>query len=112
VGPNQGGLGVKAVAVIANHNFWLNTKTPNIRSLRDFGEKDRIAVPSIKVSTQAILLEMAVEKEWGVGQHTKLDNLVVQMPHPEALAAVLSRRTKSRAILPPRRFTRRRPKPV
>jgi sulfonate transport system substrate-binding protein len=86
----KGGLGVKAVAAIASHNFWLNTKTPNAKSLRDFGEKDRIAMPSIKVSMQAVLLEMAVEKEWGVGQHTKLDNLVVQMPHPEALTAVLS----------------------
>jgi NitT/TauT family transport system substrate-binding protein len=86
----KGGLGVKAVAAIASHNFWLNTKNPDVKSLRDFGEKDRIALPSIKVSTQAVLLEIAAEKEWGVGQHTRLDRLVVQMPHPEALASVLS----------------------
>ena len=86
----RGGLGVKAVAAIANHNFWLNTKNPNVKSLRDFGEKDRIALPSVKVSTQAVLLQIAAENEWGVGQHTKLDHLVVQISHPEALAAVLS----------------------
>jgi len=85
----KGGLGVKGVAAIANHNFWLNTKNPNVKSLRDLGEKDRIALPSVKVSTQAVLLEIAAEKEWGTGQHTRLDHLVVQMPHPEALTSVL-----------------------
>jgi NitT/TauT family transport system substrate-binding protein len=86
----KGGLGVKGVAAIASHNFWLNTKNLNIKSLRDFGEKDRIALPSVKVSTQAVLLQIAAEKEWGAGQHAKLDHLVVQMPHPEALTSVLS----------------------
>jgi NitT/TauT family transport system substrate-binding protein len=84
------GLGFKAVAAIATHNFWLNTRSSNIKSLRDFGDNDRIALPSVKISTQAVLLEIAAEKEWGKGQHTKLDHLVVQMPHPEALTAVLS----------------------
>jgi NitT/TauT family transport system substrate-binding protein len=86
----KGGLGVKGVAAIANHNFWLNTRNPNVKTLRDFGDKDRIALPSLKVSTQAVLLEIAAEKEWGIGQHTKLDHLAVQMPHPEALVSVLS----------------------
>jgi sulfonate transport system substrate-binding protein len=44
----KGGLGVKGVAAIASHNFWLNTKNLSIKSLRDFGEKDRIALPSVK----------------------------------------------------------------
>jgi NitT/TauT family transport system substrate-binding protein len=86
----KGGLGVKGVAAIANHNFWLNTRNPNVKTLRDFGDKDRIALPSLKVTMQAVLLEIAAEKEWGGGQYTKLDHLVVQMPHPEALASVLS----------------------
>ena len=37
----------------------LNTANPDIKSIKDFTERDRIAVPSIKVSVQAVLLQMA-----------------------------------------------------
>lgn len=81
-------IGFKAVAAIANNNIWLHTKDPSIKSLKDFTEKHRIAVPSLKVSTQAFMLQYAADKEWG--EATKLDHLVVALPHPEALAAVLN----------------------
>jgi NitT/TauT family transport system substrate-binding protein len=50
----KGGIGVRAVSAITNTDIYLNTRNPNIRSIRDFTERDRIAVPSVKVSTQAI----------------------------------------------------------
>lgn len=84
----RGSIGFKAVAAIANNNIWLHTKDPSIKSLKDFTEKHRIAVPSLKVSTQAFMLQFAADKEWG--DATKLDHLVVALPHPEALAAVLN----------------------
>ena len=83
-------IGVKALGSVANNNIWLNTRNPNIKSLKDFTEKDRIAIPSLKVSTQAIMLHIAAEKMWGKGQHAKLDHIVVALPHPESLAAVTS----------------------
>jgi len=86
----KGNLGVKAVGAIANNNIWLNTRNPNIKSLTDFTEKDRIAVPSLKVSTQAIMMHIAAEKMWGKGSHAKLDHIIVALPHPEAAAAVLN----------------------
>ena len=85
----RGGIGVKALGAVANNNIWLNTRNPNLRSLRDFTEKDRIAVPSLKVSTQAIMMHIASEQLWGKGNHTKLDHIIVALPHPESLAAVL-----------------------
>jgi NitT/TauT family transport system substrate-binding protein len=81
-------IGVKALGAIVNTNVWLNTRNPGIRSLKDFTEKDRIAIPSLKVSTQALLLHIAAEQIWGKGNHTKLDHITVALPHPEALAAV------------------------
>src|ERR1700704_2262782 len=86
----RGGMGVKALGSLANNNLWLNTRNPNIHSLKDFTEKDRIAVPSLKVSTQAIMMHMAAEQIWGPGNHTKLDHIIVGLPHPEAVAAVLN----------------------
>ena len=86
----RGGIGVKAVHAIAANNIWLNTRNPAIKSLADFSDKDRIGIPSLKVSTQALMLAIGAEKLWGKGQHTKLDNIIVQLPHPEAMAAALN----------------------
>ena len=83
------GVGVKALGALASNNVWLNTRNPNIKSLGDFTEKDRIAIPSLKVSAQAILIHIAAEQLWGKGNHTKLDHVVVALPHPEAMAAVM-----------------------
>ena len=84
------GIGVKALGSVANNNIWLNTRNPNIKSLADFTEKDRIAIPSLKVSTQALMLAIAADKLWGSGNHTKIDHFIVALPHPESLAAVIS----------------------
>jgi NitT/TauT family transport system substrate-binding protein len=83
-------IGVKALGSVANNNIWLNTRNPNIKSLKDFTDKDRIAVPSLKVSTQAIMLHMAAEETWGKGQHAHLDHITVALPHPEAMGAVMN----------------------
>jgi NitT/TauT family transport system substrate-binding protein len=82
-------IGVKAVAAINDSPTYLNTRNPNIKSIKDFTDKDRIALTSVKVSIQAIYLQIAAEKEFGVGKHTQLDHLTVGMPHPEAMAAVI-----------------------
>jgi len=44
----------------------LNTRDPNIKSLADYTEKDKIAVPAVKVSNQAIFLQMAAAKLYGM----------------------------------------------
>ena len=82
-------IGVKGVAAINDSPVYLNTRNPNVKSIKDFTDKDRIALTSIKVSIQAIYLQIAAEKAFGVGKHTQLDHLTVGIPHPEAMAAVL-----------------------
>jgi NitT/TauT family transport system substrate-binding protein len=79
---------VKALGANANNNIWLNTKNPNVKTIKDFTEKDRIAIPSLKVSTQALMLHIASSQTWGQASYTKLDPITVALPHPEALAAV------------------------
>src|SRR3954452_18655925 len=81
------------VRAIAGLNFMpliLLTRVPKIKSLKDYGEKDRIAVPSVKISMQAILLEMAAAKEFGESNYEKLDPLTVSMGHPDAFTALAS----------------------
>jgi NitT/TauT family transport system substrate-binding protein len=81
----------------------LVTRNPNIHSIKDFTDKDRIAVPAVKVSTQAILLEMAAEQVWGKDQYTKLDSLTITRSHPDAVAALLDKSSEIDAhfSLPP-----------
>jgi len=86
----KGNLGLKAVAGVTSYSLWLNTRNPAVRTIRDFTEKDKIAVPSVKISTQAIILEIAAEKEFGVGRHTALDAFTVSLSHPDAFAALMA----------------------
>jgi NitT/TauT family transport system substrate-binding protein len=81
---------VRAVAALNSNSFYIVTNKPQIHTLRDFTEADKIAVPTIKVSLQAIMLQMAAEREFGLGQHEKLDTLTVSMKHPDALISLLS----------------------
>jgi sulfonate transport system substrate-binding protein len=86
----RGNLDVKAVAAINSMPLYLNTRNPNIKTLKDFTDKDRIALPAVKVSIQAVTLQMAAEKTFGDGQANKLDPLTVTMSHPDAQTALLS----------------------
>ncbi len=86
----RGNLDVKAVAAINSMPLYLNTRNPAVKSIRDFTDKDKIALPAVKVSIQAITLQMAAEKVFGEGQQNKLDALTVSMSHPDAQAALLS----------------------
>jgi NitT/TauT family transport system substrate-binding protein len=81
---------VKAVSAAAGMPMVLVTRNPNVKTLKDFTDKDRIAVPTIKISSQAMILQMALEQLYGEGGHSKLDAMTVQLGHPDAMAAVLS----------------------
>ena len=83
----KGNLDVKAVSAINSMPLYLNTRNPNVKTIRDFTEKDKIALPAVKVSIQAVTLQMAAEKAFGEGQQGKLDALTVSMSHPDAQVA-------------------------
>ena len=86
----KGNLDVKAVSAINSMPLYLNTRNPNVKTIKDFTEKDKIALPAVKVSIQAVTLQMAAEKAFGEGQHGKLDPLTVSLSHPDAQTALLS----------------------
>ncbi|MDR2099196.1 MAG: ABC transporter substrate-binding protein [Campylobacteraceae bacterium] len=68
----------------------LNSSDKKIKTLRDFTENNKIAVPSLKVSIQSLLLQMAVAKEYGIENYDKLDHLTVVLKHSDALVALTS----------------------
>src|SRR5713226_706533 len=66
----------------------LVTRNPAVRSIADFGAGDRIALPAVKLSAQAVALEMAAAKLWGFAAYDRLDALTVTLPHPDAVTAL------------------------
>ena len=86
----RGTLDVKAVSAINSMPLYLNTRNPAVKSVKDFTDKDRIALPAVKSSIQAVTLQMAAEKEFGAGNFAKLDSLTVTRSHPDAQAALFS----------------------
>ncbi|MDQ2916382.1 MAG: ABC transporter substrate-binding protein [Pseudomonadota bacterium] len=86
----RGNLDVKAVSAINSMPLFLVTNNPKVKTLKDFTDNDKIALPAVKVSIQAVTLQMAAEKAFGAGQQSKLDHLTVSMSHPDAETALLS----------------------
>jgi len=74
----------------ASGGMTMTSRNPTMRTLRDVTEKDRIAVPGIKTSLGAIILQMAVAKEFGDKEYARLDHLTVSLPYPDAVAVMLS----------------------
>lgn len=87
-------LEIEGLASVGTGSLYLNTRNPNIKTLADFTTKDKIAVPGIKTSTVAVILQMAAAHEFGDPNYAKLDPLTVGMPYPDALAAMTSGKTE------------------
>ncbi len=80
---------VKGVMGLNVSPLMLLVRDPAIKSLKDFKDTHRIALPAVKVSNQAIILQMAAVKEFGDAKFNALDHLTVSMSHPDATAAML-----------------------
>ena len=80
--PNE----IKAVGTVSNGAMVLYTINPDVKTIADFTEQDRIAVPSVGISFNAMMLEMAAEKIWN--DPHRLDHLTVGLGHSDAVAAL------------------------
>jgi NitT/TauT family transport system substrate-binding protein len=67
----------------------LVTNDPNIKTLKDFAKASKIAIPS-PGSVQDIMIAMAAKKELGNAQ--AMQEKLVTMPHPDAMAALLAKK--------------------
>jgi NitT/TauT family transport system substrate-binding protein len=85
----KGRQNVKGVASLGNYPYYLVSNNPAVKTIADFTDKDRIALPAVSVSVQSRILQFASAKLWGDAQFNKLDKLQVAIPHPEAAAAII-----------------------
>lgn len=78
---------IRGVSSMTTYPLYLISRNPDVKGIKDFGDKDKIAVPSVKISTQAIMLQMAAAKAFGDKEFGKLDPLTVSLSHPDATLA-------------------------
>lgn len=88
---SKGGKGdIKAAGALSDLPMTLNTNNPAIKSLDDFDEKNKIALPAVKTSMQAVLLQMAAAKKLGDKSYEHYDRFTVSLAHADATASLIS----------------------
>jgi NitT/TauT family transport system substrate-binding protein len=81
---------VRALTALQSMPYVLVTRNPSVKTIADFTSSDRIALPAVKLTGHALVLEMAAAKLWGFENYDKLDALTISRSHADAAAALLS----------------------
>ncbi|WP_206956242.1 ABC transporter substrate-binding protein [Trinickia acidisoli] len=82
---------VIGIGGLSTTSLSLNANQPRIASLGDFTPSDRIAVPGIRTSLSAVVLQMLASKLLGPQHFARLDSITVSLPHPQAMQALIRR---------------------
>lgn len=86
--PNVEVIGISGLSTTS---LSLNTNRAQIATLHDFTPADRIAVPGIRTSLSAVVLQMVASRLLGPQHFAQLDSITVGMPHPQAMQALMRR---------------------
>ena len=81
---------VRGISAMGRSPILLNTRDPKVKSIKDLGSNNKIALPAVKVAIQAIILEMAAAREWGDKNYDRLDELTMSLSPPDTTAGLLS----------------------
>jgi NitT/TauT family transport system substrate-binding protein len=80
----------RALIAMQSMPYVLVTRNPNVKTIADFTDKDKIALPAVKLTGHAIALEIEAAKIWGPDNYDKLDSITITRSHADAAAAVMS----------------------
>lgn len=90
---------IKAVGAVVSVPQWVNTTNPKVKSVCDFAEGDKIALPTVKSSVQAVTLQMMTKA--ACGDAFRDDRFTVSMPHPDGYNALMSGTVSAHMTTPP-----------
>ncbi len=82
-------LAVRGLSALSSQPFLMNTREARIKTVKDLTDNDRIAVPAVKVSVQAVTLQMAAAQAFGFDKYDKLDALTLSLSPPDATIGLL-----------------------
>lgn len=86
----KGRQNVKAVAALGSLPNYLISNNPKVKTLKDLGDKDRIAVPAAGTGFQSRTLQIETAKLYGKDDFKRFDNISVSLAHPDATAALIA----------------------
>jgi len=86
----KGKQNVKIVAAIGSLPNYLLSNNPDVKTLKDFSDKDRIAVPAAGVGFQSRTLQIETARLYGKDNFNRFDKISVSLPHPDATTALIS----------------------
>ncbi len=81
---------VRALSALATLPYVLNTNDPTIKTIDDLARCKKIAVPSVKVSAQAVTIQAAAAKAYGIKEFSRYDQYTISMSPPDSTIALLS----------------------
>jgi sulfonate transport system substrate-binding protein len=81
---------VRGVAAMSSLPMYLNTTNPNLTTLDDLTQTDKIAVTAVKVSIPSINMQMYAARKYGAAEAFRFDRYTVTMTHADALIALLA----------------------
>jgi len=81
---------VKGISAFSSQPFLMNTRSEHIKPLADLKDSDRIAVPAVKVSVDAVALQMEAAKMYRQAKYGEDDPLTASMSPPDATIALLA----------------------
>ena len=95
------GMDWKILASLNYSEFWLITKNPNIKSLKDFKPGMKIGLPSLN-GEHALVLRKVAQKD--LGNSTALDQNMQVIAHPLGLQSLLTGQIDAHFTTPPFQF--------
>ena len=89
----------KALGAIVSLPMVLNTTNPAVKTICDFKDGDKIALPTVMSSVQAVTLQMAAKKY--CGDAFVLDKFTISATHPDGMAQLLTGGVTAHFTSPP-----------
>lgn len=86
----RSGVQAKIFASIASIPCYLVTRNPNVKTVKDFTDMDRISMAGAGQSVQTRYLQMELAKNYGIENYKKLDHIFVNLSHVDGHAALMS----------------------
>jgi NitT/TauT family transport system substrate-binding protein len=81
---------VRGISALSMLSYVITSTDPDIQTIADLGKCKKIPVPSVKVSSPAVTVQMAAVKLYGLKEFGRFDPLTVTMSPADATVALLS----------------------
>jgi NitT/TauT family transport system substrate-binding protein len=84
------GQEVRAITALVTLPYQITSNDPEIKTIADLGKCKKIPVPSVKVSSPAVTIQMAAAKLYGIRDYARFDAATVTMSPADATIALVT----------------------